>query len=100
MHSFAADRGAGAIYEGSGCSGTITWSTKDTEYYSFKFSFGDLDPKAAESVQTVISPPGLQNMWRAAAVTTTNLKKVAVYNLLPRSEFIGGSLAQRHATFG
>jgi hypothetical protein len=81
MHSFAADRGAGATYEGSGCSGAVTWlETDGSLYYTFSFSLKDLDPESARSVQTVISPPALQNMWRATAVTTNNLKKVAVYN--------------------
>jgi len=81
MHSFAADRGAGATYDGSGCSGVVTWLETDSSlYYTFSFSFADLDPNTAKSVHTIISPPALQNMWRATAVTTNNLKKVAVYN--------------------
>ena len=81
MHDFVADRGAGATYDGSGCSGVVTWLEKDgSPYYTFSFSFGDLDPNTATSVHTVVSPPVLQNMWRAMAVTTNNLKKIAVYN--------------------
>jgi len=81
MHSFAADRGAGSTYEGSGCSGAVTWlETDGSLYYTFSFSLKDLDPQSARSVQTVVSPPALANIWRATAVTTNNLKKVAVYN--------------------
>jgi len=80
MRSFVADRGASATFEGSGCSGAITWLDEGSSYYTFSFSFGDLDPNTAKSVHTVVSPPALQNMWRATAVTTNNLKKVAVYN--------------------
>ena len=81
LHSFAADRGAGATYDGSGCSGAVTWwEANGIPYYTFSFSLKDLDPQSARSVQTVVSPPALQNMWRATAVTTNNLKKVAVYN--------------------
>jgi hypothetical protein len=79
MHSFVADRGSGATYEGKDCSGTITWPDKNG-CTSFSFSFKDLDPNTAKSVQTVVSPPALMNMWRATAVTTSNLKKVVVYD--------------------
>jgi hypothetical protein len=71
---------AGATYDGSGCSGTVTWLENGIPYYTFSFSLKDLDPPSARSVQTVVSPPALQNMWSATAVTTNNLKKVAVYN--------------------
>jgi hypothetical protein len=80
MHSFAADRGSGATFEGSGCSATITWLENGGPYYTFSFSFQDLDPNSAKTVQTIVSPPALRNMWRATAVTTNNLKRVAVYN--------------------
>jgi hypothetical protein len=80
MKSFVADRGRGATYAGNACSGSITWLDKGSPYYTFSFSFRDLDPNTAKSVHTVVSPPALQNMWRATAVTTNNLKKVAVYN--------------------
>ena len=80
MHSFVADRGPGATYEGSGCSGSVTWLDTGSPYYTFSFSFGDLDPNTAKSVQTVVSPPAFRNVWRASAVTTSNLKKVKVYN--------------------
>ena len=80
MQSFVADRGSGATYEGSGCSGSITWLDNGTTNYTFSFSYGDLDPNTARSVQTVVSPPAVQDMWRATAVTTSNLKKVSVYN--------------------
>lgn len=80
MRSFAADRGAGATFEGSGCSGSITWVDNGNPEYAFSFSFKDLDPNTAKSVHTIISPPALENMWRATAVTTNNLKKVAVYH--------------------
>lgn len=80
MHSFVADRGAGATYEGSECSGTITWLEGTNPNHTFSFSFSDLDPNTAKSHQTLVSPPVLQNMWRATAVTTNNLQKVNVYN--------------------
>ena len=80
MRSFAADRASGATYDGSGCSATITWLYNGGPQYTFSFSFEDLDPNSARAVQTVVSPPALRNMWRATAVTTNNLKKVAVYN--------------------
>jgi len=80
MHSFAADRGSGAAFEGNGCSATITWLDNGSRYYTFSFSFDDLDPNSTRAVQTVASPPALRNMWRATAVTTNNLKKVDVYN--------------------
>ena len=80
MHSFAADRGDGATFEGSGCSAAITWLDNGSPYLTFSFSFKDLDPNTARAIQTVVSPPALQNLWRATAVTTNNLKKVDVYN--------------------
>jgi hypothetical protein len=80
MHDFVADRGTGATFEGSGCSGSITWLDKGSPYYTFRFSFGDLDPNTAKSGQTVMSPPPALQMWRATAVTTNNLRKVDVYN--------------------
>lgn len=80
MHSFVVDRGAGGTYEGSSCSGAVTWLEDGSPYYTFSFSFKDLDPNTAKSVQTVVSPPAIRNIWRATAVTTNNLKKVAVYN--------------------
>jgi hypothetical protein len=80
MHSFVADRGTGATYEGSECSGTITWLEGGNPNYTFSFSLSDLDPNTAKAHQTVVSPPALQNMWRATAVTTNNLQKVKVYN--------------------
>jgi hypothetical protein len=80
MHDFAADRGVGATFEGSDCSATITWLYKGNPDITLSFSFGDLDPNSAKSVQTVVSPPALQNIWRATAATTNNLKKVTVYN--------------------
>lgn len=79
MHSFVADRGSNATYDGRGCSGTITWPDSEG-YTTFSFSFKDLDPNTAKSVQTVVSPPALRNIWRATAVTTNNLKKVVVYD--------------------
>src|ERR1700739_381554 len=66
MHSFVADRGAGATYEGSSCSGSITWLDGGNPSYTFSFSLGDLDPSSAKSQHTVVSPPAMQNMWRAA----------------------------------
>jgi hypothetical protein len=80
MHNFVVDRVTGATFEGTGCSGSITWLDTGNPYYTFSFSFGDLDPNIAESQQTVVSPPALQNVWRASAVTTNNLKRVKVYN--------------------
>jgi hypothetical protein len=81
MHSFSAAEGAGSTFDGTDCSASITWlDSNGSPTYVFRFSFKDLDPNSAKSVQTVVSPPGLQNMWRATAVTTNNLKKVAVYN--------------------
>lgn len=80
MHDFVADRSADSTFDGNGCSGTITWSNDGRPYYLFSFSFKDLDPSTARSVQTIVSPPALQNIWRATAVTTNNLKKVDVYN--------------------
>jgi hypothetical protein len=80
IRTFVADRGAGATLEGSGCSATIIWLENGRPIYSFSFSFKDLDPNTARSVHSIISPPALYNMWRATAVTTNNLKKVAVYN--------------------
>jgi hypothetical protein len=81
MHDFVADRGTGATFEGSGCSATIVWLGLDgRQYLSFNFSLKDLDSNTASSVHTIVSPPASSNMWRATAVTTNNLKKVAVYN--------------------
>jgi len=80
MRDFVADRGAGATFEGNDCSATITWLYNGNPDQTFSFSFADLDPNTARSVQTIFSPPGLKNMWRATAVTTNNLKKVVVYD--------------------
>lgn len=80
MHSFVAGRGTGATYEGSECSGTVTWLEGGNPNYTFSFSFSDLDPNTAKSHQTVVSPPALQNMRRATVLATNNLQKVQVYD--------------------
>ena len=80
MHNFAADEGSGAVFDGNGCSAKITWLFNDNPDQTFSFSFTDLDPILARSVQTIISPPAAYNMWRATAVTTNNAKKVEVYS--------------------
>ncbi len=80
MHNFAADEGSGAVFDGNGCSAKITWLFNDNPDQTFSFSFTDLDPNSARSVQTIISPPAAYNMWRATAVTTNNAKKVEVYS--------------------
>jgi hypothetical protein len=87
MHNFADDRGSGANFSGSGCSGVVTWyktssKTPDNVQFTFSFSFKDLDPNSVHSVHTIISPPADRNMWRATATTTNNEKKVDVFNYI------------------
>jgi hypothetical protein len=84
MHSFVADRGAGATYEGSRCSGVVTWLKSGRPYLTFSFSFGDLDPTAAAALETEVESSTPQNMWSATLITGNNLKKVAGYNHLTK----------------
>jgi hypothetical protein len=42
MHDFVAERRPGATYEGSDCSGAITWLENGSPYLTFSFSFGGL----------------------------------------------------------
>jgi hypothetical protein len=84
MHDFVADRVAGATYEGRGCSGVVTWLKNGSPYLTFSFSFEDLDPKAAASLETDVSSSTPHNMWSATLITANNLKTVEVYDHLTK----------------